>query len=168
MNGFGFISNDKISRTRLLKDGIHLEDLGTNILVGNFVDFLNRFILSKSSEYSWLYTDKHLKGLYSNIGNLISYNPLSPEITSDIINLGSVSSNWNSRNVKDYDKNSSDPKLVSENLNLKNNHRLVIWIHNVNSISNKFDNLKLITQGNIDTLVTNETQKESIFIKSIY
>ena len=168
MNGFGFISNDNISRTRLLKDGIHLEDLGTNILVGNFVDFLNRFILSKSSEYSWLYTDKHLKGLYSNIGNLISYNPLSPEITSDIINLGSVSSNWNSRNVKDYDKNSSDPKLVSENLNLKNNHRLVIWIHNVNSISNKFDNLKLITQGNIDTLVINETQKESIFIKSIY
>ena len=168
MNGFGFISNDNISRTRLLKDGIHLEDLGTNILVGNFVDFLNRFILSKSSEYSWLYTDKHLKGLYSNIGNLISYNPLSPEITSDIINLDSVSSNWNSRNVKDHDKNSSDPKLVSENLNLKNNHRLVIWIHNVNSISNKFDNLKLITQGNIDTLVINETQKESIFIKSIY
>ena len=167
MNGFGFISNDKISRTRLLKDRIHLEDLGTNILVGNFVDFLNRFILSKSSEYSWLYTDKHLKGLYSNIGNLISYNPLSPEIISDIINLGSVSSNWNSRNVKDYDKNSSDPKLVSENLNLKNNHRLVIWNHNVNSISNKFDNLKLITQGNIDTVI-NETQKESIFIKSIY
>ena len=167
MNGFGFISNDKISRTSLLKDRIHLDDLGTNILVGNFVDFLNRFILSKSSEYSWLYTDKHLKGLYSNIGNLISYNPLSPEIISDIINLGSVSSNWNSRNVKDYDKNSSAPKLVSENLNLKNNHRLVIWNHNVNSISNKFDNLKLITQGNIDTVI-NETQKESIFIKSIY
>ena len=43
MNGFGFISNDNISRTHLWKDGIHLEDLGTNILAGNFVDFLNRF-----------------------------------------------------------------------------------------------------------------------------
>ena len=51
MNGFGFISNDNISRTHLWKDGIHLEDLGTNILAGNFVDFLNRFILSKSSEH---------------------------------------------------------------------------------------------------------------------
>ena len=52
LNGFGFISNINISRTHLRKDGIHLEDLGTNILAGNFVDFLNRFILSKSSEHS--------------------------------------------------------------------------------------------------------------------
>ena len=52
LNGFGFISNNNISKTHLWKDGIHLEDLGTNILAGNFVDFLNRFILSKSSEHS--------------------------------------------------------------------------------------------------------------------
>ena len=132
LSGFGFISSDNISRTHLWKDGIHLEDLGTNILAGNFVDFLNRFILSKSSEHLWLYTDKHLKGLYGDIGVLISDNSLSSEIVSDISNLGSASSNWNSRNVKDYDKNSSDPRLVLENLNLKNNHRLVIgnqrWI----------------------------------------
>ena len=32
LNGFGFISNDNISRTHLWKDKIHLEDLGTNIL----------------------------------------------------------------------------------------------------------------------------------------
>ena len=38
LNGFGFISNDNISRTHLWKDGIHLEDLGTNILAGNFVN----------------------------------------------------------------------------------------------------------------------------------
>ena len=52
LNGFGFISNDNISRTHLWKDGIKLEDLGTNSLAGNFVDFLNMFILSKFSEYS--------------------------------------------------------------------------------------------------------------------
>ena len=52
LNEFGFISNDNISRTHLWKDAIHLDDLGTNILAGNFVDFLNRFILSKSCEYS--------------------------------------------------------------------------------------------------------------------
>ena len=50
-NGFGFISSDNISRTHLWQDGIHLEDLGNNILAGNFVDFLNSFISSKSSEY---------------------------------------------------------------------------------------------------------------------
>ena len=52
LNGFGFISNDNFSRTYLWKDKIPLEDLDTNILAGNFVDFLNRFILSKSSEHS--------------------------------------------------------------------------------------------------------------------
>ena len=113
---------------------MHLEEIGTSILAGNFVDFLKRFILSKSSEHSWLYTDtdKHLKDLYGNIGVLIPDSFLSSELVSDISNLGSASSNWNSRNVKDYDKNSSDPRLALENLNLKNNHRLVIgnqrWI----------------------------------------
>ena len=52
LNGFGFMSNDNISRTHLWKDGIHLEDSGTNNLADNFVDFLDRFILSKSSEHS--------------------------------------------------------------------------------------------------------------------
>ena len=60
---------------------------------------------------------------------LISDNSLSPEIVGDIINLGSLSSNWNSRNIKDYLKNSSDARLVIRNLN-------------INSISNKFDNFK--------------------------
>ena len=101
LNGFGFISNDNISRTYLWKDGIYLEDLGNNILAGNFVAFLYRFLLSKSSEHSCLYTDKDLKGLCGNIGALTSDNYLSPEIVSDISNPGSVSSNWNSLNVKD-------------------------------------------------------------------
>ena len=59
-------------------------------------------------------------------------------------------SNWNSRNIKDYDSNSSDPRLVLENLTLKNIHRLVIGNLNIDSISNKFGNLKLIIQGKID------------------
>ena len=112
LNGFGIIFSDR--------------DLGSNILAGNFVDFSDRFVLSRSSEYSWLYTDNHSKGLYGNIGVLISDNSLSPEIVGDISNLGSVSSNWNSGNVKG-DKNSSYPRLDSGNLKLKHNHRLVIW-----------------------------------------
>ena len=40
----------------------------------------------------------------SNIGVQISDNSLSPEMVSDISNLGYVSSNLSFWNVKDYDK----------------------------------------------------------------
>ena len=50
-----------------------------------------------------------------------------------------------------------------ENLKLKNNHRLVIGNLNINSTSNKFDNLKLIIQGKIDILVITETKTDSTF-----
>ena len=82
MNKFGFIFNDNRSRTNLWKNGIHLEDSGTDILAGNFDGFLNRFILSKSSEHSWIfvnnYIDKHFKGFYGNNCVQISNNPLFP------------------------------------------------------------------------------------------
>ena len=52
LNRFCLISNDNISRTHLWVDGIHLEDLGTNLVASNFADFLNRFISSNSGEHS--------------------------------------------------------------------------------------------------------------------
>ena len=104
-----------------------------------------------------------MKGLYGNIGVLISNKSLSPEIASDICNLGSVSSNWNSRNVKDYDKNSFDPRLVLENLKLKKKSQIGHWKSQYYLISNKFDNLKLIIQGKIDILVITETKADSTF-----
>ena len=140
-----------------------VKHLGSNILAGNFAGFLNKFILCETSEHSWLYTDKHLKGLYHSIGVLISDNSLSRETVSDVSNLGSVSSNWNIRNVKDYDKNSSDPRLVLENLKLKNNHILAIGNLTINSISNKLGNLKLIIQGKIGVLVITETKTDATF-----
>ena len=102
--------------------------------------------------------------VYGNIGVLISDNSLSSEIVSDISNLGFVSWNWNFRNVEDYDKNSSHPRLVLENLTLKNNHRLVIGNLNINSISKKFDNLKLIIQSKIDILIITETKTDSTYL----
>ena len=50
-----------------------------------------------------------------------------------------------------------------ENLKLKNNHNLVIGDLNINSISNKFNNLKFIIQGKIDILVITETKTDSTF-----
>ena len=50
-----------------------------------------------------------------------------------------------------------------ENLKLENNHRLVIGNLNINSISNKFVNLKLIIQGKIVILVITKTKSDSTF-----
>ena len=50
-----------------------------------------------------------------------------------------------------------------ENLKFKNSHKLVIGNLNINSISNKFDKLKLIIQGKIDILVITETKTVSTF-----
>ena len=41
-NGFGFISNEMITTDYFWKDGIHLLDLGTNILSSNFIEFVNK------------------------------------------------------------------------------------------------------------------------------
>ena len=163
LNNFGFTFNGNISRPHIWTDGIHLSDLGTNIQAGNFIVFMNSFVLCKSSEYSQLYTDKHLEGLSDNIDVQITDISLSPELVSDINNVGSVSSNWNSWNVKDYDKSSSDQKLVLENLKFKSYSRFVIRNPNINSISNIFDNLKLIIQGKADSVGITETRTDLNF-----
>ena len=104
-----------------------------------------------------------MKGHYGNIGVLISDNSLYSKIVSDISNLGSVSSNWNSSNVKNYNKDSSGPRLALENLKLKYNNRFFVGNLNINSISNKFENLKLTIQGKVDILVITETKTDSTF-----
>ena len=42
-NGFGFMCNDMITTQHLWNDGIHLQDLGANILSSNFINFVNNF-----------------------------------------------------------------------------------------------------------------------------
>ena len=48
LNNFGFICNDNVTSNYLWKDGIHFTDKGTNILAGNFVNFLNDFVLNRN------------------------------------------------------------------------------------------------------------------------
>ena len=45
-NGFQFISNDMISTDYLWRDGIHLQDAGTDILSSNFCKILNEILFS--------------------------------------------------------------------------------------------------------------------------
>ena len=49
MNGFGYICNDAITTEYLWKDGIHLQDLGTNILSSNFIEFVNNFLVDNDN-----------------------------------------------------------------------------------------------------------------------
>ena len=84
LNGFGFISSCNISRIHLWKNGVHLEDLRSNILAGILGIFWTG--LFYPNILNRLYTDKHLNGLYANIGDLISGNSLSPpEAISEIV-----------------------------------------------------------------------------------
>ena len=48
-------------------------------------------------------------------------------------------------------------------LRVKNMNRLIIGNLNINSISNKFDQLKLFVQGKVDILIVTETKLDSIF-----
>ena len=54
MNGFGYICNDAITTGYLWKDGIHLQDLGTNISSSNFIKFANSFLVDNDSNRFWL------------------------------------------------------------------------------------------------------------------
>ena len=85
---------------------------------------------------------------------------LFPLKWSVIIVILVVSSNLSFCNVKDYDKYSSNPKLVLKNLTIKKNYRLVVGNVNINSISNKFANLNVIIQGKDDVLVIAETKTD--------
>ena len=49
MNGFGYICNDAVTTEYLWKDGIHLQDLGKNILSSNFIKFVNSFLVDNDN-----------------------------------------------------------------------------------------------------------------------
>ena len=78
------------------------------------------------------------------------------------------SSNLKSGHVKDYDKYSSDQKLVFGKSKIKSNNSLVIGSLNINSISKKFDNLKLIIQAKVDVLVITETKTFNFSLNRFY
>ena len=110
--------------------------------------------------HDYIQTSIQKISMITTIDVQIPNNSLSPEMVSDNSNLGCVSSNLSFCNVKDYDKYSSNPKLVLKNLTIKKNYRLVVGNVNINSISNKFANLNVIIQGKNDVLVIAETKTD--------
>ena len=76
-------------------------------------------MLSSSNEFTKLKKDDYFKSLYGNIGEQIRGNFISPKMLNDISKIGSNSSDMIFSIIKDNDKNSSNPKLVLENLEIK-------------------------------------------------
>ena len=73
-------------------------------------------------------------------------------------------------NSIDYNNNVvSNEKVIEKDsdflqiLKVKNVNRLITGNLNINSISNKFDQLKLFVQGKIDILIVTETKLDSTF-----
>ena len=50
---FHYLTNDNISRQNLWRDGIHLNNVGNNIFVENFISYVNEFVLTTSNGF-WL------------------------------------------------------------------------------------------------------------------
>ena len=48
-----YLTNDNISWQNLWKDNIHLINVGNYILAGNFISYMNEFVLTKSNSL-WL------------------------------------------------------------------------------------------------------------------
>ena len=68
----------------------------------------------------------------------------------------SVSEVINNENFKDI-------STILRNIKLKNINKLTIASLNINSVSNKFEQLKTIIPGNIDNLILVETKIDNTF-----
>ena len=75
----------------------------------------------------------------------------------------------NNNSIDHSNKVVSHEKVVEKDsdflriLRVKNVNRLIIENLNINSRSNKFDQLKLVVQGNVDILIVTETKLDSNF-----
>ncbi len=69
----------------------------------------------------------------------------------------------NETGVQSDSTTGTDPKYILQELKLKCNKNVVISHINVNSIRNKFDNLRNIIAGNVDILLVSETKLDDSF-----
>ena len=175
LNNFGFTCNDNVSKNYLWKDGIHFTDKGTNILVGKFVNVFNYFVLNRNYNINnnlicLRLTDSQL---YSNqISGTLSEGSVGVSNKEFIVGEGIKYKEPIKLDKKDnncYEHKSSDMSSciasVLDEIRTKNINRLIIYNLNINSLSSKFEQLKVLIQRKIDILVITETKFVIIHIK---
>ena len=142
--GFTFICNSAIAREMLWRDGLHLTNEGTNMLSNNFLQYLKNVPLGNDNRIftDWQTNQGRAKGSYKGIEE---FSPKDPEVPK-------LSNNTNSKlelscitNIK---------KIRSENID-----NVIIGTLNINSLSSKFDDLKVL----IDILIIPETKLDDTY-----
>ena len=120
------------------------------MFASNLVEFLNGFIFNRNI---WLTKDDNKNLGKENCKQGFDFSPKTKH-NSKI--------DW-SNNVTSNEKKIELDSDYSYNLRVKNVNRLLIGNLNINSISNKFDQLKLFVWGKVDILVITVTELDSIF-----
>ena len=148
-----YIDNSNIY-TGDLDDGVHLNYEGNKKFISNLLNCCttyNPFLYP----YLWLeYDDQIYKGKNSvhEQGDASESSSKSP-INNEVNNLSSFEKNPNSDNVF----------TTLRDLRIREIGRVIIATLNINSMRNKFDQLKFIIKGNIDILVITETKLDNSF-----
>ena len=149
--GFHFVDNGAVSKCHLWKDGIHLLKTGKVIVANNFMSSINYFFREYDSTY---------QQSLANTNQFENKDKLSSDATTRIRDSLNKFSEMTIIDVF--------PHCITEikNLRLRNVNKAIIGNLNINSLPNKFDQLREIMLKYVDVLVITETKLDDTFLKS--
>ena len=128
----------------LWRDGLHLTNEGTNMLSNNFLQYLKNVPLG--NDIGFLQIDKQIRAEQKVVIKVLRSFPVVPKLsnnTNSKLELSCIT------NIK---------KIRSENIG-----NVIIGTLNINSLSSKFDDLKVLTSGIFDILIITETKLDETY-----
>ena len=139
---FTFIDNLNITKRHIWKDRIHLNDLGTIILMNSFISAIN------GERTDWIVNKPQPTPVFeTHITNDIYVGVMNDSNLYDIVEINDI----------------SDPNCVLKSIKNKSNNRLVIGSIHINRIHKKFDSLVSMIKGVINILIITETKIDNSF-----
>ena len=154
-NGFKLVDNEAVSEIDLWIDGIHIIESGKRIIANNLIDSLNYFFI--------IYESSQLVSLSKN--SLSSEKTSTSNLDSEKLDYSEVNLTYqsNTRSINNASQNSLSEK---RELLLRSLNRVIIGNLNINSIRNKFDQLKSTVLKYINILNLTETKLDETFLIS--
>ena len=122
------------------------------MFTSNLFDFLNGFIFNRNI---WLTKDDNTNLGTENCKQGFDFSAKTKQ--SNKIDCSIEFDDYSNSVTSNEKKIELDSNYLSS-IRIKNMNRLLIGNLNINFISNKFDQLKLSVQGNVDILVITETK----------
>ena len=143
--GFSFINNSNINENFLHHDELHLNKVGSFVLGQNFVKHFNENL--RHDEIIDL----------ENHSLIVNSETLNPSV---VLPTNQVD---NACITEDINVENCNLSSSRKNLKIKNSNRLAFANLNINTINNKFEQLKHIIKKSVDVLVVTETKLGSSF-----